>query len=340
MKKLFTSCFLLFSTFISNTITAQTWTNVTGLGNVSKVSCGSATQVVALATAGSVNAYRLNTTTNMWASINGGLKEVSVASSGTIWGLAPNGTSYYRTATGTSWVNPANNVFSKITTNSTSTYAGTSTQIRRFNAGWFLIGGNGANELSIGDDNTLMATAGGTVYKYTLATDSWATFSARQMDKIAVRNASQILGLRGNSLYYYDNGAWSAEASALRTDVRDMAVASDGTIYIATTASGDNNVFKSTWSLITQPPTSIKSSEFEAIQFNTFPNPSKGLVNLALDENIVSQKASYTVSNVLGQEIMTGNISEVNTSFTLPKGFYFVSVQTREGLGVQKVVVE
>jgi hypothetical protein len=175
------------------------------------------------------------------------------------------------------------------------------------------------------------------LYRYNFNTSAWAA-SEGVMSKVAVGQAGKVLGIKNNGLYILDNGVW--RTTPVRTDVRDVAMASDGTIYIATTATS-NNIIRTTWNLIINatPVTSVNPFQKENTLVKIYPNPSKGAVHLELPE-LTNESMTYVVTNALGQEISSGVLTETKTSLNLSNGFYFVKIQSREGMSVQKVVVE
>lgn len=77
--------------------------------------------------------------------------------------------------------------------------------------------------------------------------------------------------------------------------------------------------------------------------FRAFPNPSSGLLNLSWEEE--TEGAVIRVFNTLGRSIHLQQLDGMANSAVLdlqqlPKGIYFVQLDTEKGKGIQRIVVE
>ena len=95
----------------------------------------------------------------------------------------------------------------------------------------------------------------------------------------------------------------------------------------------------STYSFTSAP--AIKNAE--TIQFELYPNPSRGNFVIRLNENIQSRN-EITITDVLGKTVYydAGNTSR-NIQVNIPelnKGVYFVTLKNENGMGVKKIIIE
>jgi Leucine-rich repeat (LRR) protein len=71
-------------------------------------------------------------------------------------------------------------------------------------------------------------------------------------------------------------------------------------------------------------------------QVSLYPNPTSGMINIIVSNNQPMDK--ITVSNVLGQNIMTFEKTETLDLSSLTKGTYFVTVETQSGKETRKII--
>lgn len=83
----------------------------------------------------------------------------------------------------------------------------------------------------------------------------------------------------------------------------------------------------------------------EDVEVAVFPNPAKNVLNVALNsEN--QQDVSISIITVDGKEVMARSVNLYGNDFVslniseIPSGFYFVKVSTKNGVLVQKVIIE
>lgn len=78
---------------------------------------------------------------------------------------------------------------------------------------------------------------------------------------------------------------------------------------------------------------------------NIYPNPSNGIVNLGLSNNL-SESVEISVSNIAGQVVYSNEFERVEENqktidlSELPKGLYTINVKTESGHMTQKLVIE
>ena len=81
----------------------------------------------------------------------------------------------------------------------------------------------------------------------------------------------------------------------------------------------------------------LSSNSYVESNFNIFPNPSKGIVNISLDNNLQIEKVN--VYNQLGQLVKTTK-SNIISTLELEKGCYFIQVVTSQGNATKQLIVE
>ena len=69
---------------------------------------------------------------------------------------------------------------------------------------------------------------------------------------------------------------------------------------------------------------------------SVYPNPTSGLLNIAVADNQPIIKT--TINNVLGQTIMTSENSTTLDISSLTKGYYFITVETERGTETKKII--
>lgn len=81
----------------------------------------------------------------------------------------------------------------------------------------------------------------------------------------------------------------------------------------------------------------LASDTFVQTNFSIYPNPSNGIVHIALENNLQVEKVS--LYNPLGQLVKTTTTTVLHTS-ELAKGTYYVEVVTNQGKATKKIIVE
>ena len=92
--------------------------------------------------------------------------------------------------------------------------------------------------------------------------------------------------------------------------------------------------------------TSIQDLEDLGLQFEAFPNPAGDYLNISL-QNEVAREGILSLYNVNGQTLIQQTVTINQFAQVLPlnvenmaAGFYFVKVQTNEGIAVKKIILE
>ena len=81
----------------------------------------------------------------------------------------------------------------------------------------------------------------------------------------------------------------------------------------------------------------LASDSFVQSNFLIYPNPSNGIINISLENNLQLQKVS--VFNQLGQLVKTVETNVINT-IELAQGTYYIEVVTNQGKATKKIIVE
>ena len=71
--------------------------------------------------------------------------------------------------------------------------------------------------------------------------------------------------------------------------------------------------------------------------FSMYPNPSNGVLTIALQNNLHLEKV--TIYNSLGQQVKTATTPVITTT-ELAKGSYYVEVHTTQGKATKQLLVE
>ncbi|MDX1912593.1 MAG: cadherin-like domain-containing protein [Saprospiraceae bacterium] len=115
----------------------------------------------------------------------------------------------------------------------------------------------------------------------------------------------------------------------------------DGFYFVVTDGEGG---FLGTPKFIVQPLVSALEPGSEKLDFSLFPNPSHSATWVAFSQ-VLSSDARISLFNTAGQlvsveELPTGQTKVQIQLGQLPKGIYVVRVETKQGVGVRKLVVE
>jgi len=81
----------------------------------------------------------------------------------------------------------------------------------------------------------------------------------------------------------------------------------------------------------------LASDSFVQSNFLLYPNPSNGIINISLENNLQLEKVS--VYNQLGQLVKTAETTVINTS-ELAQGTYYVEIVTNQGKATKKIIVK
>ena len=92
--------------------------------------------------------------------------------------------------------------------------------------------------------------------------------------------------------------------------------------------------------------TSVQNLEELGLQFEVFPNPAGDYLNISL-RNEIAREGVLSLYNVSGQALIQQSVTINQFAQVLPlnvenmaAGFYFVKVQTNEGIAVKKIILE
>ena len=81
----------------------------------------------------------------------------------------------------------------------------------------------------------------------------------------------------------------------------------------------------------------LSSDSFVLRNFSIYPNPSNGIVNISLENNLQLEKV--TIYNQLGQVVKTASTNVITTS-DLAKGSYYVVIITNEGKATKQLLIQ
>ncbi len=81
----------------------------------------------------------------------------------------------------------------------------------------------------------------------------------------------------------------------------------------------------------------LHSDSFVQANFSMYPNPSNGVLTIALQNNLHLEKV--TIYNSLGQQVKTATTPVITTT-ELAKGSYYVEVHTTQGKATKQLLVE
>ena len=91
------------------------------------------------------------------------------------------------------------------------------------------------------------------------------------------------------------------------------------------------------WTDFAQINGTLANDSFIKNNFSMYPNPSNGMVNISLENNLQLEKVTFY--NQLGQVVKTASTNVITTS-ELAKGAYFVEVLTNQGKATKQLIVQ
>ena len=138
-------------------------------------------------------------------------------------------------------------------------------------------------------------------------------------------------------------GTWSQIGNDINGEAADdasgysVSLSSNGSTIgigaIYNSANGTNSGHVRVYDLTTI----LASDSFIQSNFSIYPNPSNGILNIALENNLQIVKVNFY--NQLGQLAKTATTSTIST-LELAKGTYFVEVITNQGKATKKIIVQ
>lgn len=82
----------------------------------------------------------------------------------------------------------------------------------------------------------------------------------------------------------------------------------------------------------------LGNNSFKTTEISIYPNPSNGNFTVQVSENFIGSKAF--IYNLLGQEIKTFSIEEVNQNVNLEKGVYMLQIQKGNQFSAKKIIIQ
>jgi Flp pilus assembly pilin Flp len=116
-----------------------------------------------------------------------------------------------------------------------------------------------------------------------------------------------------------------------------VSLSSDGSILAIGAYLNDGNGSNSGHVRVYDLTAILSSDSFVQSNFILYPNPSNGIINIALENNLQLEKVS--VYNQLGQLVKTAETNIINTK-ELAQGTYYIEVVTNQGKATKKIIVE
>lgn len=116
-----------------------------------------------------------------------------------------------------------------------------------------------------------------------------------------------------------------------------VSLSSNGSIVAIGAYLNDGNGNSSGHVRVYDLATVLSSDSFVQSNFVIYPNPSNGIVNISLENNLQLEKVS--IYNQLGQLVKTAGTNAISTS-ELAKGTYYIEVVTNQGKATKKIIVE
>ena len=144
-------------------------------------------------------------------------------------------------------------------------------------------------------------------------------------------------------VYQNISGVWTKIGSDINGEAAGdycgygISLSSNGSILAAGSNYSDGNGTNSGQVRIFNLTTVLASDTFVQTNFSIYPNPSNGIVNIALENNLQIEKVS--IYNQLGQLVKTATTTIINAT-ELAKGTYYVEVVTNQGKATKKIIVK
>ena len=142
------------------------------------------------------------------------------------------------------------------------------------------------------------------------------------------RVVANVTGGTENFSYLWNNGETSSSISNLSNGIYTL------------TVTDNNSCIKTASISINETTTDIQAVSND-LSFNVYPNPSKGQVTVALQN--VTNGATLSVKNVLGQTVVTRTISDLQNQLDLSSmadGSYVVELKDGEKSFVKQIIVK
>ncbi|GAB1856451.1 hypothetical protein MHTCC0001_12860 [Flavobacteriaceae bacterium MHTCC 0001] len=116
-----------------------------------------------------------------------------------------------------------------------------------------------------------------------------------------------------------------------------VSLSSDGSILAIGASRNQGNGENSGHVRVYDLSNILSNESFERNYFSYFPNPVKNILNIQLKNGLGLKQA--TIYNLQGQHLFTTKQTQIDVS-NLPKGIYFVNVETNIGISADKIIIE
>ena len=144
-------------------------------------------------------------------------------------------------------------------------------------------------------------------------------------------------------VYKNFSGVWTQIGSDINGEAAGdycgygISLSSNGSILAVGSNYNDGNGTNSGHVRIFNLSAILASNSFVQSNFLIYPNPSNGIVNISLENNLQLEKV--TIYNTLGQLVKTTETNVINTT-ELAQGTYYIEVVTNQGKATKKIIVE
>ena len=144
-------------------------------------------------------------------------------------------------------------------------------------------------------------------------------------------------------VYKNISGVWTLIGSDINGEAAGdycgygISLSSNGSILAVGSNYNDGNGSNSGHVRIYSLSAVLASDSFVQSSFLLYPNPSNGIMNISLENNLQLQKVS--VYNQLGQLVKTATTNVIHTT-ELAQGTYYIEVVTNQGKATKKIIVE
>ena len=152
-------------------------------------------------------------------------------------------------------------------------------------------------------------------------------------------------GTDAGSIRVYKNisGTWTKRGADIDSEAANdnsgigISLSSDGTIVAIGAPYNDGSGSNAGLVRVYDLAAVLSSDSFVQANFMLYPNPSNGVLNISLQNNLQLEKVNFY--NLLGQIVKTATTNLISTS-ELAKGSYYVEVITTQGKATKQVLVQ
>jgi hypothetical protein len=127
-----------------------------------------------------------------------------------------------------------------------------------------------------------------------------------------------------------ENLQWYADAELTEPLSENHIIENNTTYYVTQTLGG------CTSEALAVTVSTLGVSDFQKIQIKLYPNPTSGLLYIETSQEV----QSYEVYNLIGQQLLKGNVNDNINLKDLSKGTYIIRLTTQEGTVITEKVIK